>query len=160
RAGSRAVAPGQPAVRQRQCHRARRGSDADRRSRHPRFAGVRRWNRFELTAGPMTMHFGRTTLSKFLIQQLHDRPDAGKLAGLLVDVAAAIKALAALAARGALVGSTEIKTVLNASGEDQKPLDLIANDAVIRCCEWGGQLAAMASEELEEPYLVPETYER
>jgi len=106
------------------------------------------------------MHLGRTTLSKFLIQQLHDRPDAGKLAGLLVDVAAAVKAIAALTARGALVGTGDATPVVNASGDDQKPLDLIANDAVIRSCEWGGQLAGMASEELEEPYLVPGMYER
>jgi fructose-1,6-bisphosphatase I / sedoheptulose-1,7-bisphosphatase len=106
------------------------------------------------------MHFGRTTLSKFLIQQLHDRPDAGKLAGLLVDVAAAVKAIAALTARGALAGSTEILPgASNPSGEEQKPLDVISNDAVIRCCEWGGQLAAMASEELAAPYLIPATYE-
>jgi len=106
------------------------------------------------------MHLGRTTLSKFLIQQLHDRPDAGKLAGLLVDVAAAVKAIAALTARGALVGSGDAAPAVNASGDDQKPLDLIANDAVIRSCEWGGQLAGMASEELAQPYLVPGTYER
>lgn len=105
------------------------------------------------------MQSGRTTLSKFLIQQLHDRPDAGKLAGLLVDVAAAVKAIAALTARGALVGGGEVVATANVSGDEQKPLDVISNDAVIRSCEWGGQLAGMASEELETPYLVPATYE-
>jgi len=106
------------------------------------------------------MHFGRTTLSKFLIQQLHDRPDAGKLAGLLVDVAAAVKAIAALTARGALARSNDVvPVVVNTSGDQERPLDLVSNDAVIRCCEWGGQLAAMASEELETPFLVPATYE-
>ncbi len=105
------------------------------------------------------MQSGRTTLSKFLIQQLHDRPDAGKLAGLLVDVAAAVKAIAALTARGALVGTGEVVAAANVSGDEQKPLDVISNDAVIRSCEWGGQLAGMASEELEAPYLVPATYE-
>ncbi|HUL64445.1 MAG TPA: class 1 fructose-bisphosphatase [Burkholderiaceae bacterium] len=106
------------------------------------------------------MHLGRTTLAKFLIQQLHDRPDGGKLAGLLVDVAAAVKTIAALTARGALARVGEMApAAVNASGEEQKPLDLVSNDAVIRCCEWGGQLAGMASEELETPYLVPATYE-
>ncbi|HTT10109.1 MAG TPA: class 1 fructose-bisphosphatase [Burkholderiaceae bacterium] len=106
------------------------------------------------------MHLGRTTLAKFLIQQLHDRADGGKLAGLLVDVAAAVKTIAALTARGALAGPAEsMAGFTNASGEDQKPLDVIANLAVIRCCEWGGQLAGMASEELEAPYLVPAMYE-
>ena len=36
------------------------------------------------------MHLGRTTLSKFLIQQLAGVGDQGKLAALLVDVAAAV----------------------------------------------------------------------
>jgi fructose-1,6-bisphosphatase len=107
------------------------------------------------------MHLGRTTLSKFLIQQLHDRPDAGKLAGLLVDVAAAVKAIAALTARGALVGTHDVVPIAaNPSGEEQKPLDVISNEAIIRSCEWGGQLAGMASEELEAPYLVAAPYEQ
>jgi fructose-1,6-bisphosphatase len=107
------------------------------------------------------MFSGRTTLSKFLIQQLHDRPDAGKLAALLVDVAAAVKAIAAMTARGALVGyGAPAQIAANASGDEQKPLDVISNDAVIRSCEWGGQLAGMASEELEDPYPVPDSFER
>ena len=50
------------------------------------------------------MHPGRTTLSKFLIQQLQDVEDQGKLAALLVDVAAAVKAISAMTAKGALGG--------------------------------------------------------
>ncbi len=110
------------------------------------------------------MHLGRTTLSKFLIQQLHDRPDAGKLAGLLVDVAAAVKTISALTARGALIGTgaetVAVTVAANASGEDQKPLDVISNEAVIRCCEWGGLVAGMASEELEAPYVIPPSFDR
>jgi fructose-1,6-bisphosphatase len=106
------------------------------------------------------MLFGRTTLSKFLIQQLHDRADGGKLAGLLVDVAAAVKAIAAATARGALIGTGDLALASNASGEEQKPLDVIANDAVIRSCEWGGLLAGMVSEEMETPYAIPAAYER
>jgi fructose-1,6-bisphosphatase I / sedoheptulose-1,7-bisphosphatase len=47
---------------------------------------------------------GRTTLSKFLIEQLKGSADASDLAALLVDVAAAIKAISAMAAKGALGG--------------------------------------------------------
>ncbi len=47
---------------------------------------------------------GRTTLSKFLIQQLSDAQDQGRLAALLVDVAAAVKAISAMTAKGALGG--------------------------------------------------------
>ncbi|MFN9479702.1 MAG: class 1 fructose-bisphosphatase [Betaproteobacteria bacterium] len=106
------------------------------------------------------MHLGRTTLSKFLIQQLNTRSDGGKLAALLVDVAAAIKAIAAMTARGALGASLGVTAARNASGEEQKPLDVESNTALLRYCEWGGLVAGMASEEMEEPYAVPEQYQR
>jgi len=106
------------------------------------------------------MHRGRTTLSKFLIQQLHDRADDGKLAGLLVDVAAAIKAIAAMTARGALGASLGSAAARNASGDEQKSLDTESNEAMLRHCEWGGLVAGMASEELDAPYAVPAEYQR
>jgi fructose-1,6-bisphosphatase len=106
------------------------------------------------------MHLGRTSLSKFLIQQLSGCNDGGKLAALLVDVAAAIKAIAAMTARGALGASLGVNAARNASGEEQKPLDVESNAALLRYCEWGGLVAGMASEELEEPYAVPEQFQR
>ena len=106
------------------------------------------------------MHFGRTTLSKFLIQQLLDRSDHGKLAGLLVDVAAAIKAISAMTARGALGTSLGVTAARNAAGDEQKPLDLESNEAMLRHCEWGGLVAGLASEEMEAPYAIPAEYPR
>lgn len=106
------------------------------------------------------MHLGRTTLSKFLIQQLHDRRDDGKLAALLVDVAAAIKAISAMTARGALGASLGTTAARNASGEEQRPLDVESNLAILRYCEWGGLVAGMASEEMDEPYALPPQYAR
>jgi fructose-1,6-bisphosphatase I/sedoheptulose-1,7-bisphosphatase len=50
------------------------------------------------------MHLGRTTLSKFLIQQLNGIEGANDLGALLVDVAAAVKAISAMTAKGALGG--------------------------------------------------------
>ena len=50
------------------------------------------------------MHLGRTTLSKFLIEQLQCVDGSSDLGGLLVDVAAAIKAISAMTAKGALGG--------------------------------------------------------
>jgi len=58
------------------------------------------------------MSHGRTTLSKFLIEQLKGSPDSNALAALLVDVAAAIKTISAVAAKGAL-GGNDAKTAGN-----------------------------------------------
>lgn len=102
------------------------------------------------------MYLGRTTLSKFLIQQVTDIPDASDLGALLVDVAAAVKAISAMTAKGAL-GEQGGKTV---QGETQQKLGVLAHEVMIRSCEWGGLLAGMVSEELEEPYQLPGEYVR
>jgi fructose-1,6-bisphosphatase I len=46
----------------------------------------------------------------------------------------------------------------NVQGEVQKKLDIIANDVLIEANEWGGHLAAMASEEMEGIHVVPNRY--
>ncbi len=106
------------------------------------------------------MHLGRTTLSKFLIQQLKGIDGASDLGALLVDVAAAVKAIAAMTAKGALGGALGDAGASNAQGEAQKQLDLLADDVLIRSCEWGGLVAGMASEEHDAPVAVPAEYER
>ncbi|MFZ5577121.1 MAG: class 1 fructose-bisphosphatase, partial [Pseudomonadota bacterium] len=50
------------------------------------------------------MQSGRTTVSKFLIEQLHGTDDQADLAALLVDVTAAVKAISAMTSKGALGG--------------------------------------------------------
>jgi fructose-1,6-bisphosphatase len=106
------------------------------------------------------MHLGRTTLSKFLIQQLTDIEGASDLGALLVDVAAAVKAISAMIAKGALGGVLGELGSKNVQGETQQKLDVLANEVMIRSCEWGGLLAGMASEELDEPYAIPGEYAR
>jgi fructose-1,6-bisphosphatase I len=46
----------------------------------------------------------------------------------------------------------------NVQGEVQKKLDIIANEVLIEANEWGGHLAAMASEEMDDIYVVPNRY--
>jgi fructose-1,6-bisphosphatase I len=46
----------------------------------------------------------------------------------------------------------------NIQGEVQKKLDIIANDVLIEANEWGGHLAAMASEEMDSIHVVPNRY--
>ena len=106
------------------------------------------------------MHLGRTTLSKFLIQQLNGIEGATDLGALLVDVAAAVKAISAMTAKGALGGYLGDIGTRNVQGETQQKLDVLANDVMLRSCEWGGLVAGMASEELEHPYPVPGEYTR
>jgi fructose-1,6-bisphosphatase len=75
-------------------------------------------------------------------------------------VAAAVKAISAMTAKGALGGYLGEHGGKNVQGETQQKLDVLAHEVMIRSCEWGGLLAGMVSEELEEPYAVPLEYTR
>jgi fructose-1,6-bisphosphatase I / sedoheptulose-1,7-bisphosphatase len=107
------------------------------------------------------MQDGRMTLSRFLIDTLDHEParDAG-LAALLIDVAAAIKSISAMLTKGALGGNYDPAQSINTHGEEQMKLDLITNETFVRQCEWGGLLAAIASEEMEQIYPIPPGYPR
>lgn len=108
----------------------------------------------------MNMRYGRTTLSKFLIEQTRGDAALGDLAALLIDVAAAVKSISAMVSKGALGGYLGSLDVQNVQGETQKKLDVLTNEAMLANCEWGGLVAGMVSEELEEPYAIPGEYPR
>lgn len=106
------------------------------------------------------MHFGRTTLSKFLIEQLRGEEGGSTLAALLVDVAAAVKGIAAMTAKGALGADWEALESDTHPGDLRNSFDRLANEAVLRYCEWGGLLAGMASAQMPRPYAIPAEFER
>ena len=101
----------------------------------------------------------KTTLTQFLIEERRRHPGAsGDLNALVHDVALACKAIARKVAAGALSGTLGGAGTLNAQGEAQKRLDLVANDLFLRANEWGGHVAGMVSEELEAPFAIPVAY--
>ncbi|GAC1408931.1 MAG: class 1 fructose-bisphosphatase [Candidatus Velthaea sp.] len=104
---------------------------------------------------------GRTTFSKFIIEDQRRRiiPDTD-LTALLNDVQTACKFIASSVSRGALDATDAVVTGVNVQNEEQKALDVIANDIMLRECEVSGQLCGMASEELEHPYEIPAPYPR
>jgi fructose-1,6-bisphosphatase len=100
----------------------------------------------------MRLYSGRTTLSKFLIEHCHT--DQRELAALLIDVAAAVKAISSIAGKGALGGGHGVVGAVNVQGEEQHGLDVIANELFIDHCAWSGLVAGMVSEENEAPIPV------
>jgi fructose-1,6-bisphosphatase I/sedoheptulose-1,7-bisphosphatase len=100
---------------------------------------------------------GKTTLTQFLIETRRNHPEAtGDLNGVITDVALACKAISRRVQFGALAGVLGGAGGTNVQGEEQKALDVIANQMFIRSSEWGGHVAGMVSEELDEPYRLPE----
>jgi fructose-1,6-bisphosphatase I / sedoheptulose-1,7-bisphosphatase len=103
---------------------------------------------------------GHWTLTRYLIEERRRFPDAsGDLNALLLDVALACKAIARRVAFGGLVDAPAAGAV-NVQGETQQPLDVMSNDIFLRMNEWNGQLAGLASEEMEAPAQIPATYPR
>ena len=95
----------------------------------------------------------RMTLTQFLIEERRRFPAAtGELNGLLLSVALACKCVGTQVSQGALAGALGPAGSTNVQGEEQQRLDVIANEAFLKCIEWGGRAAAMASEEMARPY--------
>lgn len=106
------------------------------------------------------MRHGRTTLSKFIIEEQRKLEGGSELIALVNDIQTACKYIASAVAKGALSGARGDAGSVNTQGEEQKPLDVISNEIMLSSCEWGGYLAGMASEELEAPYAIPAQYPR
>jgi len=106
----------------------------------------------------------RPTLTQYLIEQRRRFPQAsGELNALILDVSIACKGIARAVAFGELgdnMGVVAEGGEINVQGEVQKKLDVVSNAMFLRTTEWSGHLAGMASEEMEEPYQIPETYPR
>ena len=102
-----------------------------------------------------------TTLTQYVIEQGRRQEGArGAFTALLNDVATACKRMADLVRDGELAGVLGAAGQENVQGEDQKKLDVLANEAFIGSMERSGLLGAIASEEMEHHYPIPERYPR
>ncbi len=99
------------------------------------------------------------SLIQFIIEEQRHIPNAsGEFTGLLSDVISACKQIAHDVNKGALIGVLGSAGSENVQGETQKKLDIITNEVFIKSTEWGGHLAAMASEEMDDIYPIPAKY--
>ena len=99
------------------------------------------------------------SLTRYLTeQQRRDACMPSQLHLLLEAIASACKQISLAVNKGALGGVLGSAGSENVQGEVQKKLDIIANEVLIQANEWGGCLAAMASEEMEAIYPIPGQY--
>lgn len=104
-------------------------------------------------------------MSKSLVQFIIEEQRAvqgatGDFTGLISDIIMACKQIAHDVNKGALIGVLGSAGSENVQGETQKKLDIITNEIFIKSTEWGGHLAAMASEEMDDVYPIPAKYPR
>ncbi|MEH2483504.1 fructose-1,6-bisphosphatase I [Nitrobacteraceae bacterium AZCC 2146] len=103
----------------------------------------------------------RTTLTQFLVEQQRKEGALPAQLRLLIEVVArACKTISHSIGKGALGGVLGSLESENVQGEVQRKLDVIANELLLEANEWGGHLAAMASEEMETIHLIPNRYPR
>jgi len=101
----------------------------------------------------------KISLTRYLVEQQRVGGLIPSQLRLLLEVVArACKSISQAVNKGALGGVLGTAESENVQGEIQKKLDIIANEVLIEANEWGGHLAAMASEEMDSIYAVPNRY--
>ena len=101
----------------------------------------------------------RVSLTQYLVEQQREHGLIPSQLRLLIEVVArACKRIAIAVNKGALGDVLGSAGSENVQGEVQKKLDIISNEVLIEANEWGGHLAAMASEEMDSIHVVPNRY--
>lgn len=102
----------------------------------------------------------RISLTHYLIRC--ERADGldPELRLLLETVARACKTISYAVGKGALGDVLGALGTTNVQGETQAKLDVLANEILVEANEWGGYLAAMASEEMDHAHGIPVAYPR
>ncbi len=100
-----------------------------------------------------------TTLTHFLVQeQRNGQPLDDVFLSLIDDIATACKEISTTVNHGALIGVLGSAESENIQGETQKKLDILTNDIFIDRTQWRGQVAGMASEEMDDVYSIPQEH--
>ena len=101
----------------------------------------------------------RISLTQHLVEeQRHNNSIPAELRLLIEVVARACKTISHAVGKGALGEVLGTAGSENVQGEVQKKLDIISNEILLEANEWGGHLAAMASEEMETIHPIPNRY--
>ena len=101
----------------------------------------------------------RKTLTQYLVEQQRQEKAVSAEVRLLIEtVARACKTINHAVSKGALGGVLGSLETENVQGEVQKRLDVMSNEVLLEANEWGGHLAAMASEEMETIHRIPNRY--
>jgi len=97
------------------------------------------------------------TLSRYMKEMVRVNPDLEEIESIFTSLQVACKTLSNLVRTSALSGLTGLEDgggSINIQGEEQKKLDVIANNVLKNALKWSGQLSTIASEEEEKPFNI------
>ncbi|WP_298399342.1 class 1 fructose-bisphosphatase [uncultured Azonexus sp.] len=99
------------------------------------------------------------TLARYLTEEHRNKGRIPANLKFLIEVVSrACQAISIAIGKGGLGGVLGEAGSDNIQGEAQKKLDVLSNEILLEANEWGGHLAAMASEEMDLPHLVPHRF--
>ncbi len=99
------------------------------------------------------------TLSHFIIEEQRKYPEAtGEFTSLFSDIAVAAKIISREVNKAGLVEILGFTGKINVQGEEVQKLDEFSLDTFVKLLSKGGYLCIMASEETEEPIMIPKEY--
>ena len=99
------------------------------------------------------------TLDRFIHETTHSHPEAtGRFSTLLRQISLASRLVSARVNRAGLAGMLGTTGEVNVQGEFVQKLDEYANNTFKRALEHAGCVAAILSEEDEQPYYTPERF--
>ncbi|MDP3440429.1 MAG: class 1 fructose-bisphosphatase [Azonexus sp.] len=99
------------------------------------------------------------TLARYLTEEQRERGlITADLKFLIEVVSRACQAISVAIGKGGLGDVLGEAGSDNVQGEAQKKLDVLSNEILLEANEWGGHLAAMASEEMDLPHTIPHRY--
>lgn len=102
---------------------------------------------------------GHTTLTRFILDEQKNHPEAqGDLTMLLSGVQTACKIIESCVRRAGIAELYGLAGNSNVQGEDQKKLDVMANDIFKEHVGSTGKLCIMVSEEEDEPIVIENAY--
>jgi fructose-1,6-bisphosphatase I len=108
---------------------------------------------------PLKETMKRISLTQYLVEEQRLNNNIPAELRLLIEVVArACKTISHAVGKGALGEVLGTANTENIQGEVQKKLDILSNEILLEANEWGGHLAAMASEEMESIHLIPHRY--
>jgi fructose-1,6-bisphosphatase I len=112
-----------------------------------------------MTAAAKPVSTKPISLTQFLIEEQRSKSHIDADLRLLLEVVArACKRISVAIGKGALGGVLGEAGSDNVQGEAQKKLDVLSNEILLEATEWGGYLAGMASEEMDDPHPIPAEY--
>jgi len=97
------------------------------------------------------------TLSRYMMEMSRMNEDLEEIESIFTSLQVACKTLSNLVRTASLTGITGLEAgggSINVQGEEQKKLDVIANDVLKNALKWSGQMSTLASEEEDVPVQI------